>query len=97
MKKLYFLMILTLVHFMNFAQTSQGTNDRKMTRITADSPLMLPPIQRSYAPNSTSGSFWFSYADALPIYIGQSLYYGGVTMLSDTLATILYTDGQGRP
>jgi len=90
-------MILTLVHFMNFTQTFQGTSDRKMTRITADSPLMLPPIQRSYAPNSTSGSFWFSYADALPIYIGQSLYYGGVTMLSDTLATILYTDGQGRP
>ena len=97
MKKLNILLVIIFIHFVNFAQTSQETGTTKSIRHSVDPQLMPAPMLRSSAPNSTSGSFWFSYIDGLNAYLGQSMGFGGVTMLSDTLATIIYSDGQGRP
>ncbi|HPE40051.1 MAG TPA: T9SS type A sorting domain-containing protein [Bacteroidales bacterium] len=91
MKKIYTTLMLVLIASISFAQISTVTVKEGQTRI---------PIQKrteNKLERAGAGSWWFSYCDDLQYYMGQELEYGYVTFLQDSVATIEYTSGDGRP
>ena len=91
MKKIYTTLMLVLIASLSFAQIStinvkDGQNHFPVQKRTMNT------LERAGA-----GSWWFSYCDDLQFYMGQELEYGGVTFLQDSVATIQYSDGDGRP
>lgn len=91
MKKIYTTLMLVLIASLSFAQIStinvkDGQNHFPVQKRTMNT------LERAGA-----GSWWFSYCDDLQYYMGQELEYGGVTFLQDSVATIQYSDGDGRP
>lgn len=91
MKKIYTTLMLVLLVSLGFAQIS--------TVIVKDGQNQFPVQKRTVntLERAGAGSWWFSYCDDLQYYMGQELVYGGVTFLSDSVATIQYSDGDGRP
>lgn len=60
--------------------------------------LNLQKQEVNYRPDrSGAGSWWFSYCEDLMFYMGTELDYGYVNFLQDSVGTIQYSDGDGRP
>lgn len=94
MKKLYSILVVMLIANFAIAQIGQQVPVKhdNMTGIKK-----VSTIHNSSA-KAGAGDFWFSYVDGLQIYFGDvELEYGGTPMLQDSVATIQYTDGDGRP
>lgn len=91
MKKIYTTLLLVLIASLGFAQIS--------TQIVREGKNQLPFQKRTFntATKAGEGSFWFNYADDLQAYLGVELQYGGSTFLQDSVATIEYSNGNGRP
>jgi hypothetical protein len=91
MKKIYTTLVLVLIASLGFAQIS--------TQNVKDDGNQFPVKKTTLntAAKAGAGSWWFSYNDDLQIYLGTELEYGGVTFLQDSVATIQYSDGDGRP
>ncbi|MBP1673147.1 MAG: hypothetical protein H6Q25_962 [Bacteroidetes bacterium] len=92
MKKFYTTLMLVLIASLSFAQISTQTVKEGKNQF---------PIQKRTLNNVSkagAGSWWFSYAEDLGIYLGETLEDGGSTFLQDSVATINYNDGtDGRP
>ena len=91
MKKIYTTLMLVLIASISFAQIStvnvRHTNDHF-------------PFQKrttNTQAKAGAGSWWYSYADDLAFYTGTELTFGYVNMLQDSVGTIEYTSGNGRP
>lgn len=91
MKKIYTTLVLVLIASLSFAQIS--------TQTVKDGKNQMPVKKTTLntAAKAGAGSWWFSYNDDLQVYLGTELEYGGVTFLQDSVATIQYSDGDGRP
>lgn len=91
MKKFYTTLVLVLVVSLGFAQIS--------TQVSRDDKNQFPVKKTilNTASKAGEGSWWYSYCDDLGSYLGIELEYGGVTFLQDSVATIQYSDGDGRP
>ncbi|PKP21685.1 MAG: hypothetical protein CVU04_01060 [Bacteroidetes bacterium HGW-Bacteroidetes-20] len=91
MKKIYTTLVLVLIASLGFAQIS--------TQTVKDGKNQMPVKKTTLntAAKAGAGSWWFSYNDDLQVYLGTELEYGGVTFLQDSVATIQYSNGDGRP
>src|SRR5690554_7441790 len=90
MKKFYSLLVMVMIVSFGFAQIPTQTIKKEN--------LNLQKKEVNHRPDrSGAGSWWFSYCDDLMFYMGTELNYGYVNFFQDSVATIQYSDGDGRP
>ncbi|HNY62367.1 MAG TPA: T9SS type A sorting domain-containing protein [Bacteroidales bacterium] len=90
MKKIYSLLVMVMIVSVGYAQISTQTIKKEN--------LNLQKQEVNYRPDrSGAGSWWFSYCEDLMYYMGTELDYGYVNFLQDSVGTIQYSDGDGRP
>jgi hypothetical protein len=91
MKKIYTTLLLVLIASLSFAQISTQT-------VKDDGTTFLHQKRNlNTASRAGAGSWWFSYTDDLEVYLGTTLTIKGTAFLQDSVATIEYTSGDGRP
>jgi len=97
MKKLYTTMVFVFVAAFSFAQVAQEYVQPLPVKNT-ESSFLRPAKKLLNTPSKAgAGQFWYAYNIGLEIYMGQELEYGGVTMLCDSIGTVQYSNGDGRP
>ena len=92
MKKIYTTLMLVLIASLSFAQISTVT--------LKDSGDHYPVKKRTMntLERAGAGSWWIDYTEDLRAYMGlETLEYGGVVFLQDSVATVNFTGGDGRP
>ncbi len=97
MKKLYTTMVFVLVAAFSFAQVAQEFVQPRPVKSTENT-FLRPAKKLLNTPSKAgAGQFWYAYNIGLEIYMGQELEYGGVVMLCDSVGTVHYSNGDGRP
>lgn len=97
MKKLYTTMVFVFVAAFSFAQVAQEYVQPRPVKGT-ETTFLRPAKKLLNTPSKAgAGQFWYAYNVGLEIYMGQELEYGGVVMLCDSIGTVEYSNGDGRP